>query len=90
MNENKEYHPCGKEKGFCPSLDMRVKHPNLGGYGFVALITMNLLEKKPFENLKGVMYKTECKDKGLMLSYCPFCGAKIDWWREKEDDKSSC
>lgn len=83
--ENKEWHPCDKEKGFCASLASRVKHPNDGGYGLVMLITLNTSDKRVKEELKGVLYKTECKDRGLMLNHCPFCGAKIDWWRNTKE-----
>lgn len=32
----------------------------------------------------GVVYKKNTKDRGLMLSYCPWCRAKIFWPPKKK------
>jgi hypothetical protein len=44
---------------------------------------MDFTQKPVKESLKGIMYKSDHKDRGLMLNYCPICGSKIDWWREE-------
>jgi hypothetical protein len=62
----------------------RLKFPGEKGYGFFAfMIIEHLNEKQIQEKPKGIMYKSETKDHGMMLDYCPFCGAKIDWFREQ-------
>jgi hypothetical protein len=63
----------------------RIIFPGEKGYGFFALMIIKRsdLEKKQVqEKLKGIMYKSKAKDRGLMMNFCPFCGSKIDWFRE--------
>jgi hypothetical protein len=64
----------------------RVKFPGEKGYGFFALMVIehsSLEKKQAHEELKGVIYKSDPKDHGLMMNFCPFCGAKIDWFRNE-------
>jgi hypothetical protein len=84
-----DWHPCNKEQGFCPSMAARIKFPGERGYGFFALMILKKadLNKKQIraeETLMGAMYKSDAKDKGIMMNFCPFCGATIDWFRQKE------
>jgi hypothetical protein len=85
MANSEKWHPCSQEQGFCPSMEQRIKFPGEKGYGFFALMVIKRsdLEKNQVqEKLKGVMYKSNKNDNGLMMNFCPFCGSKIDWFRE--------
>lgn len=31
----------------------------------------------------GIVYRKTANDKGTMLNFCPWCGEKIQYWREK-------
>jgi len=31
----------------------------------------------------GIIYRKTANDKGTMLNYCPWCGAKIQFWVRK-------
>jgi hypothetical protein len=90
MRKQEPWHPCSRELGLCSSMEQRVKFPGEKGYGFFTLMVIDHSDpgKKQWrEKLKGVMYKSDPKDRGLMMNFCPFCGAKIDWFREgKADD----
>jgi hypothetical protein len=82
---SKEYFKCGNRK-LCEALLGRVKVPGSGGYGLFAkyvILENDLLEPQVITHLVGVSYKTGVKDKGVMLNFCPFCGEKIDWFREE-------
>jgi hypothetical protein len=71
-------------------MAQRIKFPGEKGYGFFALMIISrsdLGKKQVQEKLKGIMYKSEAKDHGLMMNFCPFCGAKIDWFRENREQK---
>jgi hypothetical protein len=88
MEKPKAWHPCSQEHGFCPSMEQRVKFPGEKGYGFFALMVIERSgpEKRAHEKLKGVMYKSEPKDQGLMMNFCSFCGEKIDWFRKESQE----
>ena len=81
-----EYKKCSKEYGFCETLSARVREAGSNSKGFVAMQTLNLSSKVGSPQIKtiGVMYKTSKSDRGLMLNECPWCGEKIDWFRDKE------
>jgi hypothetical protein len=85
MANSEKWHPCSLEQGFCSSMARRIKFPGEKGYGFFALMVIkrsDLEKTQAQEKLKGVMYKSDKKDNGLMMNFCPFCGSKIDWFRE--------
>jgi Icc-related predicted phosphoesterase len=83
-----KWHPCSQEQGFCSSMMKRLKFPGEKGYGFFAFMVIDHLnEKRVQEKLKGILYKSETKDHGIMLNYCPFCGEKIDWFRDAREQK---
>lgn len=82
-----EVHPCDKLNGFCPSMNSRLKMPGNKGGGFFALciVTKDDMEKKSIElheTIKGVYFQANAKDKGIALNFCPFCGARLDWFRD--------
>jgi hypothetical protein len=31
----------------------------------------------------GIVYRKKANDKGIMLNFCPWCGAEIQFWKEK-------
>lgn len=77
---DEEYHKCNQEQGFCKTLCKRVKAPGSGGYGFFEVQVLDL-EKRGVKTI-GVNYKESAKDRGVMLNNCPYCGEKIDWFRD--------
>jgi len=40
------------------------------------------------EEFVGVVYKTNAKDKGLMLNVCPWCGGSVRFWKPVEGSES--
>jgi hypothetical protein len=91
MPDKTEWHPCNQRQGFCPLMDERVKFPGEKGYGFFAFVVVNYCDpenKQSREEVQGVMYKSDQKDRGLMMNCCPFCGAKIDWFRDKKEQEN--
>jgi hypothetical protein len=66
-------------------MEQRIKFPGEKGYGIFALMVIDrsdMGKKQAQEKLKGIMYKSDAKDHGLMMNFCPFCGSRIDWFRE--------
>jgi hypothetical protein len=66
-------------------MAQRIKFPREKGCGIFALMVIDdsdLDKRQVREKLKGVFYKKDKNDRGLMLNYCPFCGSRIDWFRE--------
>jgi hypothetical protein len=66
-------------------MAQRVKFPGERGYGFFTLMVIEYSDReknRAQEKLKGVMYRSNKNDNGLMMNFCPFCGSKIDWFRE--------
>jgi hypothetical protein len=58
------------------------------GCGFFALLAMNRSdpgEKQARGKLNGAIYKPNAKDPGLAVNFCPFCGSRIDWFRENRN-----
>jgi hypothetical protein len=76
-----ENYKCGKDM-FCKQMAKRIKPPGEGGYGLFTFVLMDWDKIK--ERTVGVIYKETARDRGLVLNYCPFCGEKIDWFREEE------
>jgi hypothetical protein len=68
----------------------RVKFPGEKGYGFFALMLPDSSDpekKRLRETLEGVIYKSDAKDHGFAMAFCPFCGSKIDWFRERHSPR---
>ena len=66
-------------KGWCPGLD-RVLGPDDGTAGFSPLIVMH--KDTGARRLVGVRFRSKYRDNGVMLNFCPFCGAEILWEKE--------
>jgi hypothetical protein len=95
-SDKREYHPCDKDKGFCPPLAERLKQIGPGP-GLFALyvtnganLTLNQIQKLGIRPA-GVYYRSGLTQKsGVAINFCPFCGRRIDWWNKSEgetDDK---
>jgi len=85
-----EYHKCNKEQGFCKTFVDRMEMACFHGKGFVPLTAIDgsaIVGNGMAIKTLGMMYKTSATDRGLMLNYCPFCGEKIDWFREGREEK---
>jgi hypothetical protein len=65
---------CGSEV-MCSPLAERVQ-PGYHAKGLNCAEVMNMASGKISGFL--VMYKTSSKDKGLVLNFCPWCGAEIN------------
>jgi hypothetical protein len=78
---------CERVNGFCDTLFDRLHEANYRGKGFspYTVIYREDLSKENFEpKVLGVRYRMNAGDQGIMLNYCPFCGSKLDWFRDKE------
>ncbi len=64
---------CDGKGSHCKALQNNLCEANRPG--LACLITINL--KNGQEQLRGVYYKRLERDKGVMLNYCPFCGADL-------------
>ncbi len=70
---------CTKEQS-CPNTVASrglVELHGFGGKGLQHVMTMNTAGKKKYI---GIRYKTNYRDKGTMLNFCPWCGANIQFW----------
>jgi hypothetical protein len=69
----------------------RIKTPGEAGYGlFSVAVLKKYLDQKQVkleELVVGAVYKHGRHDKGLMLNFCPWCGASLDWFREDKGIK---
>lgn len=68
-----EFKRCD-ESGMCKFLAERVMLGLAGGRGLHTMETINMKTGKT--TFRGVAYKTDSKDKGLMINFCPFCGKR--------------
>jgi hypothetical protein len=90
--EKSEYHPCDREKGFCPPLAERLKQIGPGPGLFALYVTNGAnLTLKQIQKLNirpvGVYYLSGLTRKsGVMIVHCPFCGRRIDWWNKHEEE----
>jgi hypothetical protein len=77
-----EYKKCNANDGFCKTLNERMDMLGHRGKGIQPLMVMT----KSYTSMetRGAMYKTNAKDRGLMLNFCPFCGESLRWWENKE------
>lgn len=66
---------AGPDGPWCPSLDGRLQDVNARTRGLAALelTTFSTGAKR----VVGVYYRTGAKDPGLLLNFCPWCGADI-------------
>jgi hypothetical protein len=60
---------------FCTRLEEKLNPEANHGKGITELIITKMTSGKT-ERL-GVMYKTAEKDRGLMLTFCPWCGTNL-------------
>lgn len=79
----KKVSKCVFGKGYCPTMDERLEPSDgLRGRGFLVLNIMNFIHGT--SQVFGVVYKASAKDRGVILNFCPFCGAQMgDSWVQK-------
>lgn len=68
---------CAGQAGpWCPAME-RYLHDEANAQrpGMALLVLFNL--NKGTERVAGVYYKKQASDPGVMLNFCPWCGAKI-------------
>jgi hypothetical protein len=80
MSGKDDWHPCNREQGLCQKIRELVRFPGEVETGLFVVMTMENDYKE--SEIQGIMYKEDKEAKGLMLNFCPICGAKIDWFRE--------
>lgn len=69
--------------GCCDHLEKRLVD---GGKGFKAMHTLKMGDPSSVTRFLGVAYKTNTKDRGLLLNVCPWCGGKPGYF---ERDKTA-
>jgi len=87
MKEGKEYHKCGKGKGFCSTLEKVTQaDTHVKGLSWYNIMPSSFLERKSFSLNElvtiGVVYKEKANDNGIILNYCPFCGEDLRQFRK--------
>jgi len=83
--DEKEYHKCSREKGFCPTLEDLAQPCGNGspkGLSFYAVFDMAMLDREQVSleeatSVIGVVYREKAGDRGVMLNYCPWCGQRL-------------
>lgn len=72
---------CDKD-GVCEHLSKRLGD---GGKGFKALHTLKMGDPTATQRFLGVAYKTNAKDNGLLLNWCPWCGGRPGYFERDAD-----
>ena len=57
----------------CGTMEQRLTDGHKAG--FFVLVLFNMKTEK--DVVKGIAYKQNARDNGLMLNYCPWCGTKL-------------
>lgn len=69
---------CSRES-YCWAMSEKAEmDPNSRSKGLSELRLMNMTTGKL--RTAGIVYRTNARDKGLMLNHCPWCGAAIQFW----------
>lgn len=78
---------CSRLSGFCPGMEnfyIKGREANECGPGFQPVVLTNMMTQD--NKLVGVSYKTAKKDKGILINFCPSCGAELgdlrQTWKE--------
>lgn len=71
---------CSKRKRtFCRRLDqMLAPEANVKQKGLSVMVVTKWQTSE--SRAVGVVYRTGAKDRGLMVNFCPWCGASLAWW----------
>jgi hypothetical protein len=66
----------------CETMFDMLDHQDDSRRGFSGVTTINL--KTGTCRYIGVRYckSGKGKDRGVMLNFCPFCGASLQWWEQ--------
>lgn len=68
------------QKTWCSSMSARLQEANYRGKGLATCVVTTLPRTS---RVVGVAYKRDADDSGLMLNFCPWCGARILWAKER-------
>lgn len=60
---------------FCERLTERLDYTNSRIKGLSEVVLTNFVTNKT--RTAGIVYKTELRDNGMMLNFCPFCGVQL-------------
>lgn len=72
---------------WCNTLATRLDRKNNRGKGLAPFVVMNLDTGK--ERVVGVTYKTSASDSGVLLNFCPWCGQRVTWARERSKTRAA-
>lgn len=76
---------CTKDKP-CPAM---AKYCQPSGSHRKGLEWTHTFNTKTHElSLIGVVYRETAKSDGIMLNRCPWCGERVDYWREHGDEQA--
>lgn len=70
-------------KSPCPELARQIDD-NTRGFDSVTAINM----KAGTSRFIGYRYKQRAKDKGVMLNFCPWCGASLQFWERAASEET--
>ena len=73
--------PRCSRKGFCSGMGPNITFGERRGLNSVILTNLKTLKKR----FAGVRYclTNSKKDVGIMLNFCPWCGASLQFWEKK-------
>lgn len=71
----------------CTALNDRLNDGNARGKGLSGVDLMNLRTMKT--SFIGVCYKRSSKDRGLMINFCPWCGASLEHLFRREEQRKT-
>jgi hypothetical protein len=86
MEKDNEYHVCSKEKGYCRTLE-KYCQPSGHVKGMSFFDVLNRERKKIIT--KGVVYRENSRDNGILFNFCPFCGADLRPFRGEDIQKEA-
>jgi hypothetical protein len=74
---------CGGGQ-FCKEMEKRLENPERREYGLFAMrtITLDPVFNRMERRTTGVLYQEDVETEGVAFNFCPFCGKRIDWFRE--------
>ena len=82
-----DYKPCAGPSGpWCKTMSWRLDQEadTKGRQALAELILTSFTDGT--ERLAGVFHRAWTRDRGLMLNYCPWCGARISPCNENREE----
>ena len=71
---------CTREES-CPAVTSLVQLSGRWCKGLQHVYFTDLKTEK--RRYGGVIYRESAKDEGTLLNFCPWCGEKIQYWKDK-------